>query len=69
MPRSKQDFEKFYYAKVGLGEGCGCAERVIDLHEADRKAATPLTRPLGRRPTLAQRWHRVMAALGLARRR
>jgi len=69
MQRAGRDFRTFYYTKVGLGEGCGFAERVIDLHEADRKAATPLTRPLGRRPTLAQRWHRVMAALGLARRR
>ena len=29
-------FEKFYYTKVGLGEGCGCAERIIDNHEIER---------------------------------
>lgn len=32
----QQSFEKFYYTKVGLGEGCGCAERVIDNHEIER---------------------------------
>lgn len=37
-PRTEQDFTSFYYAKVGLGEGCGCAERVIDVHEFDRLA-------------------------------
>ncbi|NQY60390.1 hypothetical protein [Cognatishimia sp.] len=31
-----QSFEKFYCTKVGLGEGCGCAERVIDNHEIER---------------------------------
>lgn len=31
-----EDFTKFYYKKVGLGEGCGCAERVIDTHEFER---------------------------------
>lgn len=34
MPR--HNFEKFYYSKVALGEGCGCAERVIDNHEIER---------------------------------
>lgn len=33
---TQQSFEKFYYTKVGLGEGCGCAERVIDNHEIER---------------------------------
>ena len=31
-----QSFEKFYCTKVGLGEGCGCAERGIDYHEIER---------------------------------
>ena len=31
-----EDFSAFYFKKVGLGEGCGCAERVIDNHEFDR---------------------------------
>ena len=35
MKRAKDlDFTKFYYEKVATGEGCGCAERVIDVHEA-----------------------------------
>ncbi|MEY1554374.1 hypothetical protein AB3Y40_01965 [Yoonia sp. R2331] len=34
----QQKFESFYYNKVGLGEGCGCAERIIDNHEIDRLA-------------------------------
>ena len=36
-----ESFEKFYYTKVGLGEGCGCAERVIDMHEFNRLAGRP----------------------------
>lgn len=43
-PARPQDFQKFYYAKVGLGEGCGCAERVIDVHEFDRLAGKPKLR-------------------------
>ncbi len=31
-------FETFYYRKVGLGEGCGCAERIIDTRDFDRQA-------------------------------
>ncbi len=31
-------FDKFYFAKVGLGEACGCAERVIDVFEFNRKS-------------------------------
>ncbi len=36
-----ESFEKFYYAKVGLGEGCGCAERVIDVYEFNRLSNEP----------------------------
>lgn len=39
-----ESFEKFYYTKVGLGEGCGCAERVIDVHEFNRLAGRPMVR-------------------------
>ncbi len=35
-----EDFTKFYYTKVGLGEACGCAEKVIDVYEFNRKAGT-----------------------------
>ena len=31
-----EDFQEFYYSKVALGEGCGCAERIIDTHEFNR---------------------------------
>lgn len=43
MPRKPirpQDFQKFYYDKVATGEGCGCAERIIDTHEFNRLAGT-----------------------------
>lgn len=36
-----ENFENFYYKKVGLGEACGCAERAIDMYEFDRTAGTP----------------------------
>ena len=33
-----EDFQKFYFDKVATGEGCGCAERIIDNHEFNRLA-------------------------------
>lgn len=39
--KKPEDFHKFYYDKVGLGEGCGCAEKVIDVHEFNRLAGKP----------------------------
>ena len=43
MARAReQDFTKFYYDKVATGEGCGCAERVIDVHDAERLAGKPV---------------------------
>ncbi|TNF60498.1 MAG: hypothetical protein EP307_08505 [Rhodobacteraceae bacterium] len=45
MRRAREhDFTKFYYEKVATGEGCGCAERVIDIHEAQRLAGKPVLR-------------------------
>ena len=35
--QKQEEFEKFYFAKVGMGEACGCAERVIDVYEFNRK--------------------------------
>ncbi len=32
-----ESFERFYYAKVGMGEACGCAERIIDVYEFNRQ--------------------------------
>lgn len=37
-----ESFEKFYFAKVGMGEACGCAERVIDVYEFNRQGGTAL---------------------------
>lgn len=31
----RDSFERFYYEKVGLGEGCGCAEHVTRIRELD----------------------------------
>lgn len=42
--RRPESFEKFYYDKVGLGEGCGCAEKIIDVHEFNRLAGKPRLR-------------------------
>ncbi len=36
--QTPESFEKFYFAKVGQGEACGCAERIIDIFEFNRKA-------------------------------
>lgn len=33
-----EQFDKFYFAKVGLGEACGCAEKVIDVYELNRQS-------------------------------
>ena len=58
MKRTREhDFTKFYYEKVATGEGCGCAERVIDVHEAQRLAGKPmLRRPRMRWPSRADIW-------------
>lgn len=68
MKDPARDFTRFYYTRVGLGEGCGCAERVIDLHEADRKATIAVVRGVGPRMTLRRRWQRARDLLGLTRR-
>lgn len=39
----EQSFEKFYFDKVATGEGCGCAERIIDEYEFRRLAGQPGT--------------------------
>ncbi|MFK7743569.1 MAG: hypothetical protein AB8B47_00835 [Roseobacter sp.] len=61
-----EDFQKFYYAKVGLGEGCGCAERVIDVHEFDRLAGKTKLRL----PMLPKKgaWRRFLNKAGLTSR-
>ena len=44
--KKPEDFEKFYHRYVGKGEACGCAERIIDVHEFNRLAG-PRSRSLG----------------------
>jgi len=39
--QNQERFEKFYFAKVGMGEACGCAERIIDVFEFNRKGGAP----------------------------
>ena len=64
--KSEKSFEHFYYTKVGLGEGCGCAERVIDVHEFERLAGKPKTQE----PAGAAQMRRMIDRLaGLFRRR
>ncbi|TMV07556.1 hypothetical protein FGK63_08785 [Ruegeria sediminis] len=45
--RSRESFERFYYTKVGLGEACGCAEKVIDVYELNRSGGA-LQKPVNR---------------------
>lgn len=58
-----EDFEKFYFDKVATGEGCGCAERIIDTHEFNRLAGTSrrVTGALPRRGA----WRRFLQKAGL----
>jgi hypothetical protein len=35
----RDSFERFYYEKIALGEGCGCAEHVTRTRELDDLAA------------------------------
>jgi hypothetical protein len=59
----QQPFETFYYNKVGLGEGCGCAERIIDNHEIDRLAqARKLAK--GRPSLLGRLWGKMRRRSG-----
>lgn len=69
-PVRAEQFEKFYYAKVGLGEGCGCAERVIDVHEFNRLAGkTKRWRPVLPAVLPARgAWRRFLNKAGLTRR-
>ena len=64
--QKSEDFEKFYFDKVGLGEGCGCAERVIDMHEFNRLAGRPKLR-LAMWPGKGA-WRRFLNKAGLTRR-
>lgn len=32
-----KSFERFYYERVGIGEGCGCAELIIGTHDHETR--------------------------------
>ncbi|MEP1519741.1 MULTISPECIES: hypothetical protein [Rhodobacterales] len=40
IAKRPEDFTKFYYTQVANAEGCGCAEKIIDVHEFNRLAGT-----------------------------
>jgi hypothetical protein len=42
----RESFEHFYMTKVGLGEGCGCAEHVTRIREIDSYAANRARAPI-----------------------
>lgn len=63
----EHDFTKFYFDKVATGEGCGCAERIIDVHEAERLAGKPTLTVSWRVPRLAD-FRRFLAKAGLTSR-
>jgi hypothetical protein len=44
--KMRESFEHFYLTKVGLGEGCGCAEHVTRIREIDTYAANRGRAPL-----------------------
>ena len=44
--QNPESFEKFYFAKVGMGEACGCAERVIDVFEFNRQGGAQAKKAL-----------------------
>ena len=35
---ASNSFERFYYQKIALGEGCGCAEQLISTRDLDARA-------------------------------
>jgi len=35
----RESFERFYYEKIALAEGCGCAEHVTRMRDIDAVAA------------------------------
>lgn len=62
-PDKHHDFQKFYFDKVATGEGCGCAERIIDNHEFNRLAGTS-RRVLGWIPRKGA-WRRFLLKAGI----
>ena len=44
--RKPESFERFYYTKVGMGEACGCAEKIIDVYEFNRNGGRAAVRSI-----------------------
>ena len=64
--RRTDGFQNLYYEKVGLGEGCDCAEKMIDIHEFNRLAGkSRLRTPLWPRKGA---WRRFLNKAGLTNR-
>lgn len=34
----RQSFERFYLERIAIGEGCGCAEQAIGMHDMDARS-------------------------------
>ncbi len=62
---TEHNFEKFYMSKVALGEGCGCAERVIDVHEFNRLAGQSKVLPSTQLGGLANRLRLLALKFGI----
>jgi hypothetical protein len=61
----QHDFERFYYTKVALGEGCGCAEYVTRMRDLDRLSAKGATRGVAWEPEARPPiWFRLANWLG-----
>jgi hypothetical protein len=54
-----RSFERFYYERIGIGEGCGCAELIIGTHDHD----TPGHRPAAGRRGSIERAIRALTRL------
>jgi|EndMetStandDraft_5_1072996.scaffolds.fasta_scaffold449999_1 hypothetical protein len=54
----RESFEHFYLTKVGLGEGCGCAEHVTRIREIDSYAESHL-RPVASTSIIAPIFARI----------
>ena len=54
----RESFEHFYLTKVGLGEGCGCAEHVTRIREIDSYAESRL-RPVASTNIVASIFARI----------
>ncbi len=67
MRKSGESFEQFYMNKVALGEGCGCAEMIVPVHDQNRWADG--IRSQGRAGiSLVSAFRAIVARFGLGRR-